>query len=521
MSNDINKIYAFDEFVINLRERNLWHGDELLPLPPKVFDTLAALVESAGETLSKEEILQRVWPDSFVEESNLSQNIYLLRQLFGKERNYIRTVPRRGYSFVAPVRSAEPETTPEPAPPVKVGKARYAVAAALVLMLTAAAAIFGFNYLIPAEAEEAPVSAFMPASIRLSKLTDSGTAFFPAVSPSGDFIAYVERSAPTSVHLMDVSTGRDVEIPIEGGPRAGTVEFGGDGKRIFYRASGLLRAGLPVYEVSYFGGTPKEAAPNVWGKFSVSPDSNEIAFFRVDINSNRESLFIRNLSSGAETALFEVVVPEHLFLYAAPVFSPDGQRVAFVKRPSGDSRSVITIVDRQTGEAADLRTELEKIFNIVWHPNGQGLFAISKEGEKGRQIWHVRTADAGLTRITNDLNSYDGLSISRDGRKLVTQQRDFSSNIWIFPKASVAEGKSVTTGRYGHFGVSDLEFATENRVIYEGRTSVDKDLVASPLDGGPATQLTADDGMVNATVSATADGRHIYITSNRSGTPAI
>jgi len=522
MSNDINKIYAFDEFVINLRERNLWRGDELLPLPPKVFDTLAALVENAGETLSKDEILQRVWPDSFVEESNLSQNIYLLRQTFGKERDYIRTVPRRGYKFIAEVRPVETTAAADPPSPGRtVGKSRYAIAAAVAVVLTAAAAIFGITYIVPAEAEETAAAAYAPASIKLSKLTDSGTAFFPALSPAGDFIAYVERGAPTSVHLMDVATGRDVVIPIEGGPRPGTVEFASEGKRIIYRASGMLRAGLPLYQVSYFGGVPREITDNVWGKFSISADGTEAALFRVDVGLNRERVAILDIETGNETSIFEVSVPDHLFLYAAPVFSPDGKKIAFVKRPAGDTRSVITVFDRDTGKAADIATRLEKIFNIVWHPNGQGIFAISKEGEKGRQIWHVRTADAGLTRVTNDLNSYDGLSISRDGTKIVTQQRDFSSNIWVFPGGSAADGKAVTSGRYGHFGVSDLEFATEGRIIFEGRTSVDKDLVASTIDGGVRTQLTENSGIVNTGITATTDGRYVYITSNRSGTPAI
>src|SRR5262249_31335387 len=86
--------------------RLLYHGEEVVPLQPKTFDILLTLVESRGRVIEKEELMRRVWPDSFVEESNLSQNIYILRKLFGSEaegQRYIATIPKRGYSSVAEV----------------------------------------------------------------------------------------------------------------------------------------------------------------------------------------------------------------------------------------------------------------------------------------------------------------------------------------------------------------------------------------------------------------------------------
>ncbi|MEM7048414.1 MAG: winged helix-turn-helix domain-containing protein [Acidobacteriota bacterium] len=77
---------------------------EPVGLTPKAFDTLQLLVERRGEVLSKEEMLESLWPGSFVEESNLSQNIYTLRKALGEQRAFIETLPRRGYRFVGPVR---------------------------------------------------------------------------------------------------------------------------------------------------------------------------------------------------------------------------------------------------------------------------------------------------------------------------------------------------------------------------------------------------------------------------------
>src|SRR5690606_11655368 len=126
--------------------------------------------------------------------------------------------------------------------------------------------------------------------------------------------------------------------------------------RIYFKPIGLLRTGLPVYEISYFGGSPGLVAENVWGKFGISQDGTRMAMFRVDVSSNREFLTLKNLVDGTEETAYTAYVPEHLFLYVAPSFSPDGDRVAFLKRPAGDGRSAISLLDRTTGEVTELKT---------------------------------------------------------------------------------------------------------------------------------------------------------------------
>lgn len=97
--------YEFGPFRINVTERLLQRGHELVPLSPKVFDTLLILVENHGHVVEKTELMQLLWPDTFVEESSLTQNISLLRRaLTGEaERQYIETIPKRGYRFIGDV----------------------------------------------------------------------------------------------------------------------------------------------------------------------------------------------------------------------------------------------------------------------------------------------------------------------------------------------------------------------------------------------------------------------------------
>ncbi len=108
MSTNSRRFYDFGPFRVDESERLLRCDEEVVPLTPKAFEMLLVLVESRGRVLTKEELLKRVWPDTVVEEANLSHNIYKLREALAERTNgqkYIETVHRRGYRFLAEVTS--------------------------------------------------------------------------------------------------------------------------------------------------------------------------------------------------------------------------------------------------------------------------------------------------------------------------------------------------------------------------------------------------------------------------------
>ncbi|MGZ8844793.1 MAG: winged helix-turn-helix domain-containing protein, partial [Pyrinomonadaceae bacterium] len=107
MSDEPSLFYEFGPFRLNVRERLLERDSELVSLTPKVFETLLVLVENSGHVLAKDDLITRLWPDTFVEESSLTQNISLLRRALdgsSGSRQYIETIPKRGYRFVPEVR---------------------------------------------------------------------------------------------------------------------------------------------------------------------------------------------------------------------------------------------------------------------------------------------------------------------------------------------------------------------------------------------------------------------------------
>lgn len=108
------QIFEFGPFRLIPQERQLLRGDEAVPLTPKAFDLLLVLVENSGHLVTKDELMKRVWGESFVEEANLSVNISSLRRALGEaanENQYVETVPRCGYRFVAAVSEIREEAS--------------------------------------------------------------------------------------------------------------------------------------------------------------------------------------------------------------------------------------------------------------------------------------------------------------------------------------------------------------------------------------------------------------------------
>jgi TolB-like protein/DNA-binding winged helix-turn-helix (wHTH) protein/Flp pilus assembly protein TadD len=107
MSQQNGHLYEFGEFRLDTVSRRLLRDGQIVKLTPKVFDLLVVLVENQSRILGKEELLRTVWPDAYVEEGNLAQNISVLRNALAAGTtiaDYIDTIPRQGYRFIAPVR---------------------------------------------------------------------------------------------------------------------------------------------------------------------------------------------------------------------------------------------------------------------------------------------------------------------------------------------------------------------------------------------------------------------------------
>jgi len=156
MSIGREQLYEFGQFRLDIRERLFLKDGRPVPLTPKAFEILVVLVQRSGHLVEKEEILKEVWSESFVEESNLTRNIYLLRKALGKGENghpHIETVPRKGYRLIANVRAVPAQDdqsnlideSSETAHNIKVdGRRRRALLGLIILLIGAAVALAFF-----------------------------------------------------------------------------------------------------------------------------------------------------------------------------------------------------------------------------------------------------------------------------------------------------------------------------------------------------------------------------------------
>ena len=147
MQRETKPIYEFGPYRMQVAEKLVLRGSQTLALTPKTFDLLRALVEHPGHVLDKDTLLKLVWPDNFVEEGNLSKGVFLLRQTLGE--GYIETLPKRGYRFIAEVRTTQdgasvaaaspPAASLKPAPrrygPIALGMGGLAVVVLAALLL--------------------------------------------------------------------------------------------------------------------------------------------------------------------------------------------------------------------------------------------------------------------------------------------------------------------------------------------------------------------------------------------------
>jgi Tol biopolymer transport system component/DNA-binding winged helix-turn-helix (wHTH) protein len=538
MSQSSTKLYEFGAFRLDAAERVLWRGEEMIVLPPKVFDTLWMLVKEGGRVVSKSELMEAIWANTIVEESNLSQNIYTLRRALGVDdqgRQFIETVPRRGYRFAVPVRLLDEASSNEAndsqtlaatnaapvSPSATVEKEvrprsalRYPLLAGLGVVILSSLSLGVYQFVNQRVEKEriAPIE-----QVRFQRLTDGGDVVYPTISPDGERLAYVRLAEEQgSVWIKQIATGSSFQTLPPSRKSYRSLAFSPDGQYLFFREEADPGA---IYQTSTFGGAPKKIADNVWSDFSVSPDGSRLAFIRRDASRRAHSLILSNIDGGVERELRARRSPLE-YGGGAPAWSPDGSKLVVV---AGSEQPGLLTVDVSTGEERELRTaRWRTIAKTLWTPNGRHLiFSARATDEPSSQLWMLAYPDGAVRRLTNDLESYFWISLSVDGRRLVTRQQRIIAHLWLLPDGAVKMARQLTFGVRNFDGYNGLAWTPNGRIVFSAFADNVTDLHSINPDGSNRVQLTSNAGQDNDNPVGSSDGRYIVFTSNRGGSRQI
>jgi Tol biopolymer transport system component/DNA-binding winged helix-turn-helix (wHTH) protein len=564
------QLYEFGPFRLDVDERLLMRDGRLTPMPPKVFDTLLVLVENSGRVVSKDELMQSLWPDTFVEESNLTQNISQLRRALGDANaHYIETIPKRGYRFVAGVQhsahsghsgqaavnGASPEENiavnghataaaeaavqlagveqsiqpvAEPAAENFERRRRLTVAVLLALSLSIVVlAVFVASRHAGAKAAQSR-TAFQ--QIALAKLTTSGKALFPAISHDGKYVGYVTEEGDTQglwIRLVVAASNAQVVAPAEVDFKG--VTFSLDDNYIYYVARRKGETSNKLYQVPLLGGAAREIMAGVDSPVTLSPNGQYFAFVRNYPAERERALVIARLDGSEERKLVTLKRPEALALQG-PSWSPDGRLIACAsgKIEQGESKMQVSAINVEDGSSTPIGSQSWTFIGpVAWLSDGSGVVFSTWQrtwGVYGDQLWLMSFPKGEARRVTNDMSSYLSASVSTNSAApamLVTQRTDRVSRIWILSENAGGFGTERGTQIQSGFGDVDseyfgLDWTPDGRLVYASQASGNVDVWITAVDGKRQTQLTQD-AMSDLNPVVTQDGRYIVFVSQRAG----
>jgi Tol biopolymer transport system component/DNA-binding winged helix-turn-helix (wHTH) protein len=559
-------IFEFTPFVLDPAKRVLLRAGVPQALTPRAFDLLLLLVQQRDRVLSKDEILRAVWADTVVEESNLNQQVFVLRKALnsdGGSPEYIATIPRRGYRFVGEVteRSAI-SASPSGARPATIDQRGRALVSRWVLW-TLGGVLTIATLLAWRSRDVTP-----DAAVEIRSVTAfPGLERFPSISPDGSFVVF-SWTGPNPEDAPDLwikAVDGDALRRLTATPFAETFPaWSPDGRDIAF-----LRAGQGVFVISALGGSERKIA-DIGSALGWTPDGRALlvrdraedkpyGIFKIDLNSGRREP-ITQAPSGIGDWTFDV--------------SPDGQTLAFVRyeRPGVSDVYVVPLAGGEVRRRTRMNASISR---VAWMPEGReilysvneapgldpSLFRVPARGtapEPGNRALHasagwpsisrlrpdglarvafahdrvdvgLRFMDLEALRTTTRLDSVTQFSdstrvdfpgrFSRDGERVAfLSDRTGWAEAWVANRDGSGLHQ-VTTMRATELGIGGWS-PDGRRIVIDAAIAGNSDVYLVDLDGRPPVRLTSDptfDGLAEWS----SDGQWIYFTSNKTGRPEL
>ena len=349
MSRAITGLYEFGPFRLDLDRRVLTREHQVLSLPPKTFDLLVLLVQSPGRAFSKQELMNALWPDTFVEEANLSFQVSVLRKALGDDgARWVETVPKHGYRFGAAVRgtmpsgksSAEPSASAKSEPSSVILK-RSTKTKVWLVAATVTAALLAVVVLLTVVREPHTAAVRTSPALAVPLTAYPGDERAPSLSPDGSRVAfswngptqdnydiYVKLAGPGEPHRLTTSSARD-ESPT----------WSPDGRFIAFIRFTSPNTAADLVVIPALGGAertistilPVPIPPSVRpiSNLSWTPDGRWLAFGGATSPNGSRGIWLISVDGSEQRRLTEAGgggLNDH-----SPLVAPDGGYLAFLR----------------------------------------------------------------------------------------------------------------------------------------------------------------------------------------------
>jgi len=522
--------FRWDDFVLDLDGFRLERNGQALPLEPKAFNLLALFVERPGHVFTKQEIFERLWPDTIVTDHALTRIVAQLRRALGDEARdgrHIETVPTRGYRWLPKAERIEASTAvadvpSHPAAPAP--RRSLFPAAALSVSLVALLGIIVWSqrdaHIAAADrASGPPHDVAWPVQFT----ANPGLDLQPSFSPNGDAIAFAsDRSGRFELYVRAME-GAAAEIALTNdGDDNVQPAWSPDGSAIAFHSH--ARGGIWVMPAR--GGAPRQLAGSgshpAW-----SADGRRIAFQSDEPSDVTPSAY--GAQSGGTILLVDAdghnqrpltTAGQPLGGHASPAWTNDGRFVAFTVF-EGARNNGVWLVSVETGAISQILTGLRGYYELAFAPDDSALYVAGGEPMISRIPFDRQ---AGRTSGDRELigvpgvEGVRGLTISHDGRRLGFAGLRNSSQLWAQPIAPDGSGRgnpyAVTsdTSRRNSLPVVSPD---GTRVAYVStRGGEPSNVWIVDIDGRNSAQITASDSQESQPYWF-PDGRRLAFLSTR------